>query len=216
MLRAWAWLLIVDQREGEVDSVVIAGGDGRFDVAAGWVRGDPKRRIWLVQGRPDRLVELGILPSGEAVARRELAARAVPEERIERITGSDRDGWDTRYLLVDWLAEHPDIRVAVLCDRFASRDARLRSDTVAPAEVARRIDIWALPDRRYDEHNWWHSRTGIRELVLKSIALAYTWCQGGPTEEPTGLTVEQYEERIWRAVGRVEKSKSCQVEKSGR
>ena len=193
ILRACAWLLIVDQRGGDVDCLVMAGGDGRFDVAAEWVRGDPKRRILLVQGRPDRLVELRILPSGEAVARRELAARSVPEERIELIPDSNRPGENRHRLLADWLAERPEIRVAVLCDRFASRDLRLICDAVAPAEVARRIDVWALTDRRYDERNWWHSRTGIRELILKSIALAYTWCQDGPTEGPRRLTVQEYE-----------------------
>jgi hypothetical protein len=66
--------------------------------------------------------------------------------------------------------------------------------------VAGRIDLWALPDRRYDEQNWWHSRTGIRQLVLRSIALAYTWCQNGSTTAPETLNVEQYEALVQRTM----------------
>jgi hypothetical protein len=202
ILRSCAWLLIVDRRDTAVERLVIAGGDGRFDVAAAWVREDPQRRIVLIQGRPERVVELGILPAGEAVARRELAKRQVPEERIELISVGDRKDGDPLCLLAAWMEEHPDLRTAVLCERFASRGLRLRIDAAATRAVAGRIDTWALPDRRYDEHNWWRSRTGVRQLVLNSIALAYTWCQNGSDHAPETLNVEQYEALVEGREGR--------------
>jgi hypothetical protein len=202
ILRGCAWLVIVDQRDAAVDRLVIDGGDGRFDVAAAWVREDPQRRILLIPGRPERVMELGILPSAEAVARRELAKRQVPETGIELIPGSDRRDADSIGLLAAWLKEHPKLRAAVLCERFSSRGLRLRIDAAATGDVAGRIDIWALPDRRYDEQNWWRTRTGIRQLVLNSIALAYTWRQNGSDQAPDTLNVEQYEALVERRMGR--------------
>lgn len=202
ILPSCAWLLITDQRYASVDGLVIASGDGRYDLASAWVHGAPHRRVLLIHDRPERIVELGIQPSTAELARRELVSQRVSDEQIEVIS-TKSGNWNLFGLLADWMEEHPDTRVAVLCERFASHDMRLRIDAVVASDAARRIDIWALPDRRYDEHNWWRSRTGIRQVVLRSIAFAYTWCQGGASDPPETLTIEQYEAVVQKKVLRV-------------
>ena len=201
ILRVCAGVLIVDQRHGAVDGIVIVAGDGRFDAAATWVRRDRERRILLIEQQPERLVELGILPSQEALAQRELAKRAVSDDRIELIPGAARNLPESLQVLAAWLDRHPDTRVAILHERFDSRDLRLVIDGTLRRESARRIDIWALPNRHYDERNWWLSRRGVSKLILGSIALAYTWCQGGPGDAPAMLNVAQFEALVNRCVG---------------
>jgi len=196
-----AGLLVVDEPCGDFGHVLLAGGDHRFDIAAELYCKKPSRRLVLMEPYPNRLVRNGIIPSFENICRCELKARGVPSEAVELIPGKARNAWAAARLLRQWINDHPDTRLLVLCNRFASRRQRSVLDAVLGPEDAGRVFIRGLPDRRYDETNWWQSRCGAREFVFGSLALAYLWCRGESREDPQQWNPDDYERMLCRTVG---------------
>ncbi len=173
-------MLVADASELSADAVLILGGDRSYEKAAELVSGDVQY-VLLPKSRPGRLERLGIYQPWEKLGRRELTARAVPDDKILILNGEARNGWHQARLIDDWLRSHPEMTVIVLADRFGSAAHSYVFDhEIAPAQ-RRRITFVALSDRRYDETNWWRSRTGIKAFFRSSFGLIYTRVRG---EEP--------------------------------
>lgn len=181
LLTAAAGLLAVDQPSDGCDFVLVESGDRCYDLAAELIRENPARRILLLAVRPGRLQQFGVLPRPEEQARRTLEKLGVPASLIEVIPCLAGDSEYPSDRLGAWMVDHPEARVVVLCDRLGSRSRRLGLDSRLPPEQAARIAIHALPNARGDVHNWWHSRSGVKEFVTQALVLAYT---AGRGEEP--------------------------------
>jgi len=152
--------------------------------------------VLLVGSRPDRLVELGLMPTFESICRRELSARGVPLEATAAISTEGRDDWATARTLRAWLAERPDASLMVLCDAFHSGSFRCVLDSVLDAETARRIHVRALPDRRFDPSNWWMNREGFKAVGIGWLMRLYrSWIgEGRPVR--VFPTADQLEARV--------------------
>ena len=204
LLTAAARLLVVDQVGTPATHLVLLGGDGRHDRAAAFLREHPAGRILLIEGVPDTLVEHGILPSAVVMDRQALAERGVPSSAVERIGEPAENGWQAMRRLGRWLADRPDARAAVLCDRFASRHQRTVVDAVLPPDAARRVKIWPLARHDYDETNWWRGRIGARQFVYAWLHLAYQRLCGEPPPRPCTWDPDRYEAEVggrWSEVG---------------
>jgi hypothetical protein len=186
LLCGGARLLVVDQPRGAVSHLVLVARDSAADrrhaVAADFVRRNPAGRVLLIEAEPDTLVRCGIVPADEVLDRQALAERAVPAAAIELIRGAAADRWQAMHSLQRWLDAHPDARAAVLCDRFDSRLQRSVADAVLTPDAARRVTIWALPKREFDERNWWRTRRGARSLVYAWLSLTFHTLCGEPQE----------------------------------
>jgi hypothetical protein len=193
--------LIWEDPPGDCDVVWIRPRcDGAFDVVAGLYREAPSRRVVLVEPAPIRLVQAGFLPTFEAICRRELEARGIPQNSVAVVGRGARNGWDEARLAAAWFEANPSARVAILCDRFSSGALRSILDAVLPPEHAARIRIVALPSRRYDETDWWQSRTGVRQFMYAAIARAYVSWVGEPDEVPTAQSPEDFEQMLEQIV----------------
>jgi hypothetical protein len=202
ILRGMASVLVADQGQQDAKFVLVVDGDRRYDAAAALYREDPSRRVVLIEPYPTRLVQVGALPSFEAISRRELHARGVPEEAVTVIPGKARTAWEETRLLRSWLKEHPDAQLLLLCDRFGSSYRRHVLDSTLPAGEAARVRILALPDRRYDETNWWKSRRGAKEWLVGLTTLVYASCRGEGRLCCEQWNPDDYENDLQRAVGR--------------
>jgi len=208
ILRAVARFLIVDEQLPTPDAVwirtengLIGDGDRCYDQAARLYREDASRRIILSEPYPIRLVQIGIAPCFQVISRRELGARGVPKDAVAPIDGAWSNPAQEVRRLGGWLREHPHADVLLLCDRFRSRRMRCILNTVLGRDHARAVKILALPDRRYDETNWWRSRCGVKSLFYGYVALTYAWCQGGDAPEPERWDPDDYERVLEQAVG---------------
>jgi tetratricopeptide (TPR) repeat protein len=101
LLRGLAGFLIVDQPIGDYDCVCLCAwgdnpnGDRCYDVAADLYRRKPSCRVLLVAPNPNRLEEIGAIPSLASKTRRALSARGVPQDTVSVLPGERWNDWAT-------------------------------------------------------------------------------------------------------------------------
>ena len=199
ILHGIARILVVDEQTDDARYIWLFDpaknfrqADSPYDLTARLCRDDPSRKILLIEADFTRLVRAGIVPSFETISRQQLEARGVDREAIAAID-TPRNSWQAARRLRDWLQERPDGQVLAIGKRFRSRYHRVVLDSVLAAEEARRVKFVAVPDYRFDETNWWKSRTGAKEFFRSFVTLAYAWCHGEDTLEPPPWDPDQYE-----------------------
>jgi hypothetical protein len=173
---------LVQEGFGPAPAVLILDGDRQFDSAARLYSAGGARTILVSSSPPDRLVRLGIMPRGEETAGRELLKRGVAKQDFVIIAGESDSRSRIAAALAAWLAEHPDQSVNVLCERFTSRAWKLVLRRAAGPPLKQHIRIVALPNRHYDETNWWRSKPGTMAFLTNYIILGFHCWRSG--DEP--------------------------------
>jgi hypothetical protein len=197
ILGGCARLLVADQPLPEsATHVLLGGGDRQFDLAAELLASGRCRRVLIQAGPPDRLAFLGILPTWTELCRREFGKRGVREEQLVVQAIKPQRSWDAVRALDGWLAEHPDARLIVLADRFRSGELAYVYRQILSDEHQGRLTVLALPDRRYDESNWWRSRTGIKAFFGTLLARGYMRVGGEESGPPYDPDPDAYERRV--------------------
>jgi hypothetical protein len=206
ILRHLAGFLVVDEIDRPYQYVAlldwegVPDGDRSCDIAVELARAH-SCPVLLVESRHTRLVEIGVLPSFAAICRRELATRGVGPSSVSTTRTDGDDDWATARCLRAWLAAAPDETIVVLCGRFRSAHVRHLFDTVLDPHSAARVAVRGLPDRRYDETNWWTSRTGLKGFGVEWLRLLHGWWSGGDHAAPQRLDADDYERdccQSWR------------------
>jgi hypothetical protein len=178
-----ARVLIFDQAASPGDVVLILDeGERRFDVAAELTGGDATRILLYVR-EPNRLERMGIRPTPEALGRRECSKRGFAGAEIAALAEAPIGKSHAVERLHEWLLQYPDKSVGVLCDRFDTRTWALLVHRACDDETRDRVRVVALPHRKYDETNWWHSKDGQRALMNGYLVLAYHLLHRGPEPE---------------------------------
>jgi hypothetical protein len=209
MLRWSARPLIADESAPDAQFVWLGGSDSGVDgedscrQAAAWYHESAGRRILLTQPRSGRIVRVGILPSLETAARRELGQgeNAVPAEDIVLLPGDARDAWDHARLIQAWLQDHEQAKVVLYCNRFHGGLLRMVLNNVLGPADAGRVAVHGVDDPRYDETNWWKSRTGVKAWLFGWLELAYSWKVGEGRVHPTQLSADEYQAMVAQEFG---------------
>jgi hypothetical protein len=174
-------LLICDEPTAGQDHVLILGGDRRFDFVAQMYDESAVLRVLLFEDGGRNLVQFGIVAPGHEVAKEELAERSLPTESILVIPQQDgKSDWED---FQRWMRERKVVRVQVVTNRFDSQRIRHLIDLTLSGDEAEQVRVVALPDRRYDETNWWTTRMGIKEFLSSSLDLMHLYCVG--PDDPT-------------------------------
>jgi hypothetical protein len=170
--------LVVRDTTRNADFVLVLDGDRCYEEAARLYHEGTVPGILLIESVPSRLVRIGVLPSNEELARRELDKHGVPDAAIDIVGGPATSIWHAARRLEEWLAEHPGDSLIVLCPRFSGRELRwLHSQVLGPDELSRLF--WhPLRDRRYDETNWWSRKEGVLSVFNSYVSLGYVWLNG--------------------------------------
>lgn len=180
LLRMSAKCLIADDALGQCSYVGLLvwhnypDGDRSYDVAAQWYHQCSSRpaKILVIAPRLNRLEQLGVVATFEALSRRQLQLRDVPRNAISTMYSDSNDDWATARALKRWLAAHPDDSLALTCDAFRSANLRSALNAVLNPPQSARVRLRPLPDRRFNETNWWKSRDGYK-------AFGFNWLLGG-------------------------------------
>jgi hypothetical protein len=206
LLRGLAGLLIVDQPTDDYDCVCISSwgyypnGDRCYDVAAELYRRKPSCRILLVAPAPNRLAQIGATPSFESMSRRELLARHVSQEAVSVVRGEPWNDWATARALAGWMSDHPGHGVLLLCGQFHSGQMRRAMDAVLEADAAASLHVRALPDRNYDDTNWWTRRCGYRAFAGSWMLRLQSRTDGCDAAKPPEKKADDYERDFLHAL----------------
>jgi len=200
-LKGIGCLLVIDQSEDAISQICIHGDEfgvnsRYFDKAAALYKDDPARSILIIEPKTSRLVQSAILPAFAAVCRRELTARGVPDKAVSVLPGEAAHAWQSARLLGDWLQNHPDARVQLLCNRFSGRYYRTVLDaTLEPASAAR-VGLSPVSNFRFDENNWWQSRYGVKGFLINFLLLSYAKLHGETVEIAPSWSADEYERQL--------------------
>jgi uncharacterized SAM-binding protein YcdF (DUF218 family) len=194
LLRAAAGILVVETAVPERPSrIVILGGDHRYDWAAQAIRDGRAEGLLLVQVRPTRTQQLGIVPTAETVHLRELKNRGVAENVIQILPAQARSVCEYVQYLRAWMEQNPDSTLIVITDRFYSRQDRITSRRVLTDEQLARTSWVALPNREFDESNWWQVRSGGLNFGYGILTLTHTWLSAEQPEPGEPRTPDELE-----------------------
>ncbi len=195
LLHAVASGLVVRDTSRKADFALILGGDRCYEEASRQYHAGTVRGILLIEFIPSRLVRIGVLPSDEELARRELSKHGVPETAIEIVRGQATSMWDAARHTEEWLNEHSGARLLILCPRFSARERRWIFSRVLGTGEAGDLTWHGLRDRRYDETTWWHRKEGVLDVFNSYVSLGYVWLNG---EQPS--TWHEWDAEEWLAV----------------
>jgi hypothetical protein len=206
LLRGLAGFLVADGPAGDFQYVGILDGHGLsngawyYDTAAKLRRQKPACGFLIVQFRRNRLVETGVLSSFDAFSRRALEVRGVPPQTISTITSDGYDDWAEARALQTWLADRPAASVLLPCGRFGSAHLRCVLHAVLDPEQAARVQVLGLPDRRFNETNWWTTRAGIKAFGFSWLRQLHGWWAGGGHPPPPSQNAADYEHDVRQAL----------------
>lgn len=201
-LRLAARPLVVDERVASVDAVVVVSGDRSIEEAARLIREQRAGEVLLIEPYPVRLVRYGVLRPRAEQDRSQLVTRGVPESAVVVLDGEANGSWESARRLGHWLNEHPERRVLILRDRFHGRYQRHIVNAVLDESAASRVSYFGLKDRRFDESNWWRSRSGIKEFIASAMDLAHVLVCGESSPAAEWWDPDEYEQQLVRLAQR--------------
>ncbi len=85
--------------------------------------------------------------------------------------------------------------MVVLCDRFSSRRTRCLFERELGG-LSARVRWRALPDRRYDETNWYHHKVGVLSLFDSYLSLGHVWLYGDALGEREEWNPDAYQNNL--------------------
>lgn len=179
---------------GSESYLLVGSGDRVEEVAVEYVAEGKADGFIVLRWPPARTVQLGALPAGTDLRIAELMKRGVAREEIIVVDVEGDAHWDWARKIGDLLKATSDANLLLLCDQFASRQQRAIIDRVATPSVAHRIKIVPLPDRRYDQSNWWTCRLGVRRVGAGYLSLAYMYLTGEPPPRHPYRSPDEYEQ----------------------
>jgi hypothetical protein len=212
ILRGLAAPLVVNQPGDSSDAVAIVAwgttpdGDHCYDAVKDLYLkiGDEKakRRILLVAPTPNRVEQIGVLPSFETLSRRELAARGIPAESLVILHGKPGSDAATAGALGDWLHENPGQTVTLLCGDFHSGIFRRALNTTLGPADAGRVHVRALFGQKCNAANWWKFRSGFRGFGTAWVVYLHSFCCDGAIITCDVKNADDYErdflDELWR------------------
>jgi hypothetical protein len=178
LLRSAGSFLVIDDQVQKADHILVIDADRTIDQAAALYRAGVAPRLLVIQRRLERLEKLGLRPAYHDRTASGLCARGVPKEALTVIPGKALTDWDEARALDGWMVHDPAASVAVLCDRFHSREVRYIMDKVLGPVKARRLQMLPAPSRTYDETTWWRHRLGILDFFRAYVRLGFVRVNG--------------------------------------
>lgn len=187
-------LTVQDALPQKASAVLVSSGDDRYRIAADWVQRGTVSKILLPTPLPGRNVAMGIIPSDDVLSRKHLHAIGIPDSAFEHLENVGfRGDWRDIRLLGCWLIEHPNATVIVLCGQLESRRTRYLLDRLLSKGDASRVYVHGIPSRTFEEHRWWSSRAGARQVFSSLLGSAYDRSVGEDRQEPITWDIDAYE-----------------------
>jgi hypothetical protein len=193
-----ARILATPEPKSPADFLFIADGDAGqcYRMAVDRWKAGQVTGILLWTPERQRVVLLGAELPLEQRARNKLLKDGVASESIQLIPGVSKSHWDTARLLNEWLKEHRDKRVRLLCNLFSGQRWHFILDQTLDISVRSLVTVEGAADPRYDGSNWWRQRTGIKSYFSSLFELAYARCRGEDEMPDVDWSPERFESSL--------------------
>lgn len=174
LLRTAADLWIISDPELPADAVVVLGGGiaTRPFAASEYYRKGLVRRVLVSSVRPNKVQELGFMPSEVALARSVLTQLGVPDKAIEDLGSGVYNTYEEAVALRAWALRSQVRTVLVPTEIFSARRVRWIFDREF-AGTGVRIVVPAFDPPEYDRSNWWKDEKGL--IVFQNEVLKYIY-----------------------------------------
>lgn len=192
---ALALPLIVNGQPKLEKYLLAVDGDRLFDRVTQYYNSADNIYILVVEWQPSRLQRMGILPTSDTLIHREFSTRGLPDNRITFLKCKKITDWEMARQLRDWLFDHSDAHVCLMCDQFGSRRKLFILRSVLGADI-KRVTIHPLLHRWYDETNWWQSKRGWLGLFQSYLQLVYTCLVGEDKDNWQEWDLDRYVQRL--------------------
>ena len=198
LIRFSGSLLVSESDIHHADFAILADSwsDRCLSSASERMKSGSVKGILLFSRERQRLELLGVISPGEELCRNKLIEQQVALEAIQSINGSSRSDWQTARLIDTWLDKHPGKRVIVLCERFSSRRWSYIFDRTIDGSNRSRLTTAGIADHRFDETNWWRSRSGIKSYFHNVFRVGYAWLHGEDSLPPIDWSPDKYESSL--------------------
>lgn len=184
LLPILAGFLVYDDSGTPTRNLLLYGAEGKvsLDRIEQKFKKDSDCRILVLEFPPMRLQRMGIAPDGIEVLKSELRKRHIPTDQLVVIKVTKRTPDAEANALQQWLADHPDETVTLLCDRFSGRKSSHRLWCRLSGDCYSRLSFQAIAHPWYDETNWWKSREGMLAFFNGYLGYTFTLINGGEEE----------------------------------
>lgn len=161
----------------KTDAVLILGGEPgiRPFYAAALYRQGYANRLLITTIRKSGDVAEGLVPSGEELTASALEAVGVPADAVEILPGEVDSTVEELARLREYLHAHPDQTATILTNTYHTRRTRMLAGRILGDTLAR-VRFLGVPAERFNDHNWWKSKTGFYNYVREYCkVLYYSW-----------------------------------------
>ena len=175
-LPAAARALDVSAPPSRVDYVMVLGGghETRPFVAAALVKAGLAGGVLLPSVKLSPEAEDGLAPPEHELNLDILVRRGVNPDLITVLPGEVNSTSDEAQALADFLADKPNVSVAVITNHFHTRRASwVFRKALGPR--AAQVRFFGAPVDGFDETNWWRHEAGFHCYLTEYVKLPYYW-----------------------------------------
>jgi uncharacterized SAM-binding protein YcdF (DUF218 family) len=175
-LPAAARALDVSEPPARVDYVMVMGGghETRPFVAAALVKAGLAGGVLLPNVKPSLEAEDGLAPPEHEFTTEILVRRGVSPDAITVLPPEVNSSSDEAQALAAFLADKPNVSVAVVTNHFHTRRASwIFKKALGPK--AGQVRFVGAPTDGFDETNWWRHEAGVTCYLTEYVKLAYYW-----------------------------------------
>lgn len=193
----WSYL-VVDAPLHAADVAVVSAST--VDETVDAYRRGLFRRLLVAAPRSSRTSLLGITPSPADELKHLLQVRGVDLADVEFLPSADdrADAWALAEALGRYLAERPQVAVAMIVERQRSRHWTAVFERSFDDALRGRIAVFPAAGRRFDEDRWWIDRLAVQSAAQQYLQLAVCLWHGPRSSSVRRWTVEELEAAVAR------------------
>lgn len=177
-------LIHVDEVDDNATSIIFLRAaklsDDAFSFATEFANQDPQHRVLVFHDFARRAEAIGAAPSFAKVTTQMLVEAGVSPEQIEVVgDGTAITSIEEIQQSDAWLARQPsDTRLMILTGLLTSG----KYSTVANQHIDQsrrdRVRILGFEVSGINSSNWWHTRTGLKNVLKNQVRLLHYWLTG--------------------------------------
>lgn len=173
LIAAGRWLNVGSPLVDRVDAVMVLGGDAstRPFVAAAIMRAGLASQVLIPKTPELDDAAGGSVPAHHEIILQVLLRSGVSRDAIQLLPSTVDSTEQEAQCLADYLAKHPEHRVAVITSDFHTRRTRLLFDRVCRKHAAA-IRYIGAPTDSFDATNWWMFESGFVYYTNEYLKLA--------------------------------------------